>query len=59
MKDPFACEEPALLTRIDRTDRAAARRAVASHATCGEDLRLLLDMLGLALADDPRPAPER
>ncbi|MFD0379521.1 hypothetical protein [Streptomyces sp. NPDC127112] len=59
MKDPFACEEPALLARTGTADRAAARRAVASRATDGEDLRQLLDMLGLRPADDPPAGRER
>ncbi|MFF4367108.1 hypothetical protein [Streptomyces sp. NPDC001594] len=53
MKDPFACEEPSLLARTGSADRAAARRAVAARATDSEDLRTLLDMLGLAPSDDP------
>ncbi|GAA0300193.1 hypothetical protein GCM10010302_43460 [Streptomyces polychromogenes] len=59
MKDPFACEEPALLARTGTADRAAARRAVASRAVDGRDLQTLLDMLGLLPADDPPPGRER
>ncbi|MBT2467700.1 hypothetical protein J7E97_07410 [Streptomyces sp. ISL-66] len=53
MKDPFGCDEPALLASCGTTDRAAARRAVASHAADPGDLALLLDMLGLRPEDDP------
>ncbi|RKT02522.1 hypothetical protein BX286_0430 [Streptomyces sp. 3211.6] len=59
MKDPFACEEPALLARTGTADRAAARRAVASRATDSEDLRTLLDILGLRPADDPPAEHDR
>ncbi|MFH7594543.1 hypothetical protein WDV06_05480 [Streptomyces racemochromogenes] len=53
MRDPFGCEEPALLARTGTADRAEARRTVASRATSSEDLEILLDMLGLKEADDP------
>ncbi|MEU3727392.1 hypothetical protein [Streptomyces sp. NPDC031705] len=53
MKDPFGCDEPALLARAGSVDRAAARRAVASRATSAEDLESLLDMIGLWPRDDP------
>ncbi|MFF5703747.1 hypothetical protein ACFY7H_14745 [Streptomyces sp. NPDC012794] len=53
MKDPFGCDEPALLARADSMDRAAARRAVASRALDAEDLEALLDMIGLWPKDDP------
>ncbi|MBT2482322.1 hypothetical protein [Streptomyces sp. ISL-94] len=47
MKDPFGCEEPALLTPCGTGDREAARRVVAARATDPDDLAVLLDMLGL------------
>ncbi|MET9466114.1 hypothetical protein ABZY44_15215 [Streptomyces sp. NPDC006544] len=53
MKDPFGCDEPALLAHSRTTDRAAARRAVASRAVDPGELALLLDMLGLRPEDDP------
>ncbi|WP_449485776.1 hypothetical protein [Streptomyces avidinii] len=53
MKDPFGCDEPALLACSGTTDRAAARRAVATRAADPVDLALLLDMLGLRPEDDP------
>lgn len=59
MKDPFACEEPSLLARTGTADRAAARRAVAARAADSEDLRMLLDILGLCPADDPPPGRAR
>ncbi|MFD9306261.1 hypothetical protein ACFWCB_27005 [Streptomyces sp. NPDC060048] len=57
MKDPFGCDELALLASSGTTDRAAARRAVAARATDPRDLALLLDILGLAPEDDPAHAP--
>ncbi|MCB5169068.1 hypothetical protein LG634_30180 [Streptomyces bambusae] len=59
MKDPFACDEPALLARSGPADRAAARRTVASRATGSADLQDLLDMLGLWPRDDPPDHPAR
>ncbi|MEU8434147.1 hypothetical protein AB0F18_14745 [Streptomyces sp. NPDC029216] len=59
MKDPFGCDEPSLLAVGTEADRSSARRAVAARATGDEDLRALLDMLGLWPADDPPPPPSR
>ncbi|MFE4258925.1 hypothetical protein [Streptomyces sp. NPDC056883] len=62
MKDPFGCDEPALLAYSGTTDRAAARRFVASRAADASELALLLDMLGLLPETDPHPvrhAPRR
>ncbi len=56
MKDPFGCDEPALLACSGTADRAAARRAVAARAADARDLALLLDILGLL--PDPGPGPE-
>ncbi|MFE5720624.1 hypothetical protein [Streptomyces erythrochromogenes] len=47
MKDPFGCNEPALLIPVGAIDQDAACRAVAARATDAEDLRVLLDILGL------------
>lgn len=55
VKDPFGCDEPALLACSGTTDRAAARRFVASRAADERELAMLLDMLGL-LPDTDRPA---
>lgn len=55
VKDPFGCDEPAFLACSGTTDRAAARRFVASRATDASELALLLDMLGLLPETDPRP----
>lgn len=57
VKDPFGCDEPAFLACSGTTDRAAARRFVASRAADASELALLLDMLGLLPETDPRPAP--
>lgn len=57
VKDPFGCDEPAFLACTGTTDRAAARRFVASRAADASELALLLDMLGLLPEADPRPAP--
>ncbi|MBW5482494.1 hypothetical protein [Streptomyces bambusae] len=59
VKDPFGCDEPALLARPGTADRDAARRAVASRAADGADLGVLLDMLGLRPGDDPPATPPR
>ncbi|MFG2974423.1 hypothetical protein ACGFYY_15705 [Streptomyces sp. NPDC048331] len=56
MKDPFGCDDPSLLALGATADRAAARRAVAAHATDPEDLARLLDILGLLPAPPPEPA---
>ncbi|MFJ6794950.1 hypothetical protein [Streptomyces sp. NPDC091268] len=53
MKDPFGCDEPALLARAGTVDRAAARRVLAARARDPADFRALLDMLGLRPEDDP------
>ncbi|MFD3549967.1 hypothetical protein ACFWUW_31035 [Streptomyces sp. NPDC058655] len=65
MKDPFACDDPAVLSASASApdDRAAARRAVAAHAESPAECEVLLDMLGL-LTDEERPqtwrpGPER
>ncbi|MDA5283437.1 hypothetical protein ACWGHM_02085 [Streptomyces sp. NPDC054904] len=55
MKDPFGCDDPALLAPFGKGDRAAARRAVAAHATDRADLHTLLDILGLLPEHDPPP----
>ncbi|MET9610780.1 hypothetical protein ABZZ17_37815 [Streptomyces sp. NPDC006512] len=55
MKDPFACDDPAVLAPCATGDRAAARRAVAAHATDRADLQTLLDVLGLLPEHDPPP----
>ncbi|MGT2525920.1 hypothetical protein ACU4GG_00920 [Streptomyces nojiriensis] len=47
MKDPFGCDESALLACSGEADRGAAARAVAARAADAGDLALLLDMLGL------------
>lgn len=57
MKDPFGCDEPALLACSGPADRTAARRAVAARAADPAELALLLDMLGLLPEDDPSPRP--
>ncbi|MFD8894745.1 MULTISPECIES: hypothetical protein [unclassified Streptomyces] len=59
MKDPFSCDDPPLLALGVPADRAAARRAVAAHATDPEDLVRLLDILGLLPAPPPEPAVDR
>ncbi|MFE9934448.1 hypothetical protein [Streptomyces sp. NPDC005533] len=53
MKDTFGCDELALRSGTGGGGRMAARHAVASRAIGGEDLRLLLDMLGLWPDADP------
>lgn len=59
MKDPFGCDEPALPARAGSVDRAAARLAVASRALGAEDLKALLDMIGLRPDDDPPQERQR
>lgn len=59
VKDPFGCDDPSLLALGGTADRAAARRAVAAHATDPEDLVLLLDILGLLAAPPPKPVAEQ
>ncbi|MFI8392243.1 hypothetical protein [Streptomyces sp. NPDC085540] len=59
MKDPFGCDDPSLLALGVPADRAAARRAVAAHATDPEDLARLLDILGLLSAPVPKPVVDR
>ncbi|QES51719.1 hypothetical protein DEJ50_31585 [Streptomyces venezuelae] len=59
MKDPFACEEQALLAPSAPADRAAARRTVAARAVDRAELLLLIDMLGLHPEHDRPDEPGR
>ncbi|WP_327381511.1 hypothetical protein [Streptomyces sp. NBC_01207] len=53
MKDPFACDDPAMLSASAPADRLAARRAVAAHAESPAECEMLLDMLGLLSGEEP------
>ncbi|MFF3618830.1 hypothetical protein [Streptomyces sp. NPDC002467] len=59
MKDPFACDDPAVLSRSAPTDRAAARRAVAARAATPAEFEVLLDMLGLLPCDEHFGTPQQ
>ncbi|MFG2231364.1 hypothetical protein ACGFNX_15365 [Streptomyces sp. NPDC048723] len=54
MKDPFACDDPAMLSASASApaDRVAARRAVAAHAESPAECEMLLDMLGLLSGEE-------
>ncbi|MFJ7266896.1 hypothetical protein ACIQV3_09555 [Streptomyces sp. NPDC099050] len=53
MKDPFACDDPPVLSPFAPADRVAARRTVAAHAHSPAELEMLLDMLGLVPDEKP------
>lgn len=56
MKDPFACDDPAMLSASASAsapaERGAARRAVAAHAESPAECEMLLDMLGLLSGEE-------